>query len=124
MFAFKTLAAKYSGAMALILAIFSAGLVVVHACHTEQPTHSSTSSHHEESVASKGQIMGSESLAAKVCAVTFFLVLLAGRKYLVNRILNSDSLVNTQLQRLYNFIYRPPNIKNSLSLSQLGVIRI
>jgi len=124
MFAFKTLAAKYSGALAIILAIFSAGLVVVHACHTEQPTHSSTSSHHDESVVPKGQIIGSESLAAKVCAVTFFLVLLAGRKYFVKIIIRVDSLVNRQLMRLINFVYRPPNIKNSLSLSQLGVIRI
>jgi hypothetical protein len=118
------MAAKYSGALALILAIFSAGLVVVHACHTEQPIHSSKSAHHEESVASKGQIIGSQSLVAKVCAVTFFLVLLAGRKYYVKRILRADSFINTQLLRLFNFIYRPPNIKNALSLSQLGVIRI
>jgi hypothetical protein len=124
MFAFKTLAAKYSGALAIILAIFSAGLVFVHVCHTEQPTHSSTSSHHDESVVPKGQIIGSESLAAKVCAVTFFLVLLAGRKYFVKIIIRVDSLVNRQLMRLINFVYRPPNIKNSLSLSQLGVIRI
>ena len=68
--------------------------------------------------------MGSESLAAKVCAVTFFLVLLVGRKYFVKIIIRVDSLVNRQLMRLYNFIFRPPNIKNSLSLSQLGVIRI
>jgi flagellar biosynthesis protein FlhB len=124
MFAFKTLAAKYSGALALILAIFSAGLVVVHACHTEKPSHSSASAHHEESAASEGQIIGSESLVAKVCAVTFFLVLLAGRKYFVKIIIRVDSLVNRQLMRLINFVYRPPNIKNSLSLSQLGVIRI
>jgi hypothetical protein len=33
-------------------------------------------------------------------------------------------LINTQLARLFNYIYRPPNVKNALSLSQLGVIRI
>jgi hypothetical protein len=124
MFAFKTLAAKYSGALAIVLAIFSAGLVVIHACHTEQSTQVSATAHHETGVLSESKIISTDSLVVKVCAVTFFLVLLAGRKYFVKRIARVDSLINTQLVRLFNYIYRPPNVKNALSLSQLGVIRI
>ena len=124
MIAFKTLAAKYSGALAIVLAIFSAGLVVIHACHTEQSTQVSVTAHHETGVLSDSKIISTESLAAKVCAVTFFLVLLAGRKYFVKRIVRLDSLINTQLSHLVNYFYRPPNVKNALSLSQLGVIRI
>jgi hypothetical protein len=124
MFAFKTLAAKYSGALALILAIFSAGLVVIHTCHTEQSTQVSVTGHHQTGVLSESKIISTESLAAKVCAVTFFLVLMAGRKFFVKRVVRLDSQIYTQLSRFFNYIYRPPNLKNALSLSQLGVIRI
>jgi hypothetical protein len=124
MFAFKSLAAKYSGALALVLAIFSAGIVVIHACHSEQSTHASSAAHHHEVINSSGEIVGAGDFGAKICAATFFLVLLVGRKYLIKRAKKLDSQINSQLLRLRTTLHRPPGIKYALSLSQLGVIRI
>ena len=85
MFAFKSLAAKYSGAMALFLVIFSAGFVVVHACHLAQVTPASAAGHHQVLEQSGGNIIGGNSLVANIGTAAFFLVLLASRKYLLKR---------------------------------------
>ncbi|MFM1797025.1 MAG: hypothetical protein RL733_806 [Actinomycetota bacterium] len=124
MFAFKSLAAKYSGALALVLAIFSAGIVVIHACHSEQAKHVSSPAHHDDVVKSGGEIIGSGTFGAKICAATFFLVLLVGRKYLIKSVKKLDLQINSQILRLRTTLHRPPGIKYALSLSQLGVIRI
>ena len=124
MFAIKSLAAKYSGAMALVLAIFSAGFVVVHACHSDQVTQTSATGHHQASAQSGGGIVCGNSLIANVCTAAFFLVLLVGRKYLLKKTSGVLLQVNTQILHLSSVMQRPPNLRYALSLSQLGVIRI
>jgi hypothetical protein len=124
MFAFKSLAAKYSGAMALALVIFSAGFVVVHACHSDQVTQVSATVHHQTLEQSSGSITGSNSLVANVCTAAFFVVLLVSRKYLLKKSSGALLRVKSQIFLLGSVIQRPPNLKYALSLSQLGVIRI
>lgn len=124
MLAFKSLAAKYSGAMALTLAIFSAGFVVVHACHSDQVTQASATVHHQALKQSSGSIVSGNSLIANVCTAAFFLVLLVGRKYLLKKSSGALLRVKSQIFLLGSVKQRPPNLKYALSLSQLGVIRI
>ena len=120
----KSLAAKYSGAMALILVIFSAGFVVAHACHAGQVSQASATGHHQASEQSSGSITSGNSLVANVCTATFFLVLLASRKYLLKKSRALLLQVKSQIFLLGSVMPRPPNIKYALSLSQLGIIRI
>lgn len=124
MFAFKSLARKYSGALALVLAVFSAGFVVVHACHSDQVTQTSATGYHQTSEPTSGSVIGSGSVIAKVCTAAFFLVLLVGRKYLLKRSRGALILFKSHIFLLGSVIQRPPNLKYALSISQLGVTRI
>jgi len=108
--------AKFASALALILTVFSAGIVISHQCQSEKVSSSSIISHHEQVVNS--------TIAAKACATLFFIVLLVGRKYLSQKIQIVRTKLRIQLHLARLALPRPPNFHNSLSLSQLGIIRI
>ncbi len=116
--------AKFASALALILTVFSAGIVISHQCHSEKVSSSSAISHHEQVVNSADSLAKTGSMAAKACATLFFIVLLVGRKYLRQKIQIVRPKVRIQLHLARLALPRPPNFHNSLSLSQLGIIRI
>ena len=116
--------AKFASALALILTVFSAGIVISHQCHSEKVSSSSIISHHEQVVNSTDSLAKTGSIAAKACATLFFIVLLVGRKYLSQKIQKVRTKLRIQLHLARLALPRPPNFHNSLSLSQLGVIRI
>ena len=124
MFRAKAVAAKYSGALAISLALFSAGFVMVHACHADQSSHESVSGHHKADEAASAIFTSDNSLVAKVCSATFFFVLIFGRKVQFKKIyLLRLKLVSQATFRVAS-LRSPPNLKYALSFSQLGVIRI
>ena len=116
--------AKLASALALILTIFSAGIVISHQCHVDKATSSAVMNHLEEVVSAPTSLANTGSIAANACATLIFIVLLVGRKYLSQKIQTSSTKVRIQLQRARMAIPRPPNFQNSLSLPQLGIIRI
>jgi Ulp1 family protease len=124
MFRAKAVAAKYSGALAISLALFSAGFVMVHACHADQSSHGSVSSHHQADEAASTIFTSDNSLVAKVCSATFFFVLIFGRKVKLKKINRLRLELVSQSTFRVASLRSPPNLKYALSISQLGVIRI
>jgi hypothetical protein len=124
MFRAKAVAAKYSGALAISLALFSAGFVMVHACHTDQSSHESVSGHHQADEAPLTIFTSDNSLVAKVCSATFFFVLIFGRKVKLKKINRLRLELVSQATFRVASLRSPPNLKYALSISQLGVIRI
>ena len=116
--------AKFASALALILTIFSAGIVISLQCQVDKASSSAVMNHLEEVVSAPTSLANTGSIAAKACATLFFIVMLVGRKYLSQKIQTSSTKVRIQLQRARMAIPRPPNFQNSLSLPQLGIIRI
>jgi hypothetical protein len=116
--------ANFASAFALILTIFSAGIVISHQCHFEDASNSSAISYHEQVVNSTDSLAKTGSMAAKACATLFFIVLLVGRKFLSQKIQIVRTKLRIQLHLARLALPRPPNFHNSLSLSQLGIIRI
>jgi hypothetical protein len=80
--------------------------------------------HLEEVVSAPTSLANTGSIAAKACATLFFIVLLVGRKYLSQKIQIVRTKLRIQLHLARLALPRPPNFHNSLSLSQLGIIRI
>lgn len=124
MFASRSVATKYSAIMALTLAIFSAGFVVVHSCHSDQVKESAATGYYEFKDKSVSTIVSGNSFVANISSAIFFLVLLAVRKYVFKRNPRLIQQVKLQIFRLRSVTQRPPNIRYALSLPQLGVIRI
>jgi hypothetical protein len=116
--------AKLASALALILTIFSAGIVISHQCHVDKASSSAVMNHLEEVVSAPTSLANTGSIAAKACATLFFIVLLVGRKYLSQKIQIVRTKLRIQLHLARLALPRPPNFHNSLSLSQLGIIRI
>lgn len=116
--------AKFSGILAITFALFSTGFVVVQQCHSQAVTASVIAQHDHHGPFSNHGVLSSESLITDVCIGLFFLVLIVGRKYLLEqrKLPNSFSRVYSWSSK-FTFV-RPPNLAFSLSLSQLGVIRV
>lgn len=124
MFASRSIASKCSGIVALTLAIFSAGFVVVHACHSDQLKQSTLASSFEFTDKTLSTIVGGSSFAANICTAVFLLALLTIRKFVIKA--NTKVFEQTKLHilRLRSVTQRPPNFVSALSQFQLGVIRI
>ena len=124
MFASRSLTSKYSAILALTLAIFSAGFVVVHACHSDQLTQSTAIGSFEFTDKTASAVTGKSSFAANICTAIFFLALLAIRKFVMKKNTKFIEQAKLQVLRLRSVTQRPPNSLSALSIFQLGVIRI
>lgn len=124
MFASRSIASKCSGIVALTLAIFSAGFVVVHACHSDQLKKSTVASSVEFTDKTLSTIVEGSSFAANICTAVFFLALLTIRKFVIKANTKVFEQTKLHINRLRSVTQRPPNSVSALSQFQLGVIRI
>lgn len=116
--------AKFSGILAITLAVFSTGFAVVQQCHAQSVATSITTQHDHNAPAGTHGALSSQSLLTDVCLGVFFLVLIVGRKYLLEQRKSVGNFSRAlSWRRVFTFI-PPPNLTFSLSLPQLGVIRI
>ncbi len=113
---------RVASAFALVLGLISTGVVVAHTCHTEV---SNVVAHLDHGHSLPDETAGStQNLLNEICIGVIFFFLLFGGKYLhkIFRIHSFQRLEHIWRHAVGNI--RPPNLTNSLSLTQLGISRI
>ena len=117
--------------LAILLAVFSTGIVIAHQCHSMQSDQVAIQANHSgdhvaptTSVKPLSFASSSNALMDVGCAVLFIVVLLFGRKFLDLRAPRSRLKSFMTLSRELVSVYRPQVFQLALSRPQLGVIRI
>lgn len=117
---------KIAGALALIFAIFSAGVAIANQCHQEAAPVISSHSHadHDGSHVHADVAPFNQSLTTTFCASVFFIVLILISRQILSKFGSESSLRDRTLQNLQQRIYYQQRWLTSLTLPQLGVLRI
>jgi hypothetical protein len=117
---------RIAGALALIFAIFSAGVAIANQCHQEAAPVISSHSHadHDGSHVHAEVVPLNQSLTTTFCASVFFIVLILISRQILSKVGRGSSLRARTLQNLQQRIYYQRRWLSSLTLPQLGVLRI
>jgi hypothetical protein len=117
---------RIAGALALIFAIFSAGVAIANQCHQEPAPVISSHSHadHEASHVHADVAPLNQSLTTTFCASVFFIVLILIGRQVLSRLGRRNFTRASTLQNLQQRIYYQRRWLSALTLPQLGVLRI
>jgi hypothetical protein len=117
--------------IAIFLAVFSTGLVIAHQCNlmsSNQVSMQHNHSDHGPASATVTKTVNASSTTDRLidsgCVALFVVVLLLGRKLLKLKLPSPSFNTFVQLSRDLVAVHRPQVFQLSLSLPQLGVIRI
>jgi hypothetical protein len=118
-----------AGALALIFATFSAGVAIANQCHQELApvapvAHSHSHAGHEGGQGTTDVVPLNQGLTTTFCASVFFIVLILIGRQVLSRLATRFSTRAITLQNLRQRINYQRRWLSSLTLPQLGVLRI
>lgn len=111
---------KVAATFVLLLSLLSTGVVIAKECHSTITQSSQHLSHHH----SESDAGTPSGLLTDICVGVTFLTLLIGGRFLLRIGKIKGIIKNSTAIKLMSQFIKPPNIRNALTLTQLGLCRI
>ena len=115
---------RYLSLSLLILTLFSMGITITHQFNSKDSTQTLVLNHPKDAHLNSSGVIGTHSPMTNVCVGVIFLILIFGRKF----VLNNKIWPLGEASRLTHWwafrFNRLPNLKFALTLPQLGILRI